>query len=322
MIRSKLSAIAFLVVIASMSSSPASAAPINFDSFSVGSVNGQGGWTVQDSFGNSANLFDQAVVDLGGGNKVWRASNAITSGSYSNQPFSQLAPLVAGETGSSLWNDFGTNHTMPYSPPHFGANAASKYFYGAFDFKSATGAAQSGLSLTVSPSAKQSPVRMSWLNLADNGTSLQLSFYDVVNDVFMSSSPIISGLAYDEWHKVEMYIEFVDGPENDIVSIFVNNALVHTGTTWESYYYSHGEGVATPRLQAVDSLLFRTVGTAVPANSGGGFYFDNVEVSNAALNGAAEVPEPASLALWGLVSAAGAVYGYRRRRLAKPASEA
>jgi hypothetical protein len=35
-----------------------------------------------------------------------------------------------------------------------------------------------------------------------------------------------------------------------------------------------------------------------------------------------QVPEPASLALWGLVSAAGAAYGYRRRRLAKPASEA
>jgi hypothetical protein len=40
----------------------------------------------------------------------------------------------------------------------------------------------------------------------------------------------------------------------------------------------------------------------------------NFEVEQA--NGA-EVPEPASLALWGLVSAAGAAWGYRRRRLVK-----
>lgn len=288
---------------------------INFDGFSVGTVNGQGGWTVQDSFGNSANSFDQGVVSLGGGNNVWRMSNAITNGSYSNQPFSHLAPMVAGETGSSLWNNFGPNHTMPFSPPQFGANATSQFFYGAFDFTSATGAAQPGLSLTVSPSAKQSSVRMSWLNLSDNGTSLQLSFFDVVNNAFISTSPIVTGLAYDQWHKVEMYIEFVDGPENDIVSIFVNGNLVHTGTTWESYYFSNGEGIPTPRLQAVDSLLFRAAGTAAPGTSGAGFYFDNVEVSNAALNNA-EVPEPASLALWGLVSAAGAAWGYRRRKAA------
>jgi hypothetical protein len=50
---------------------------------------------------------------------------------------------------------------------------------------------------------------------------------------------------------------------------------------------------------------------------------DGYIVGNAGVTAAgAEVPEPASLALWGLVSAAGAAYGYRRRRLVKPASEA
>ncbi len=56
-------------------------------------------------------------------------------------------------------------------------------------------------------------------------------------------------------------------------------------------------------------------------NQFGPLAFDNslLELTPAS---AAEVPEPASLALWGLVSAAGAAFGYRRRRLAKSAGDA
>lgn len=50
---------------------------------------------------------------------------------------------------------------------------------------------------------------------------------------------------------------------------------------------------------------------------------DGYIVGNASISpAAAPVPEPASLALWGLMSAAGTAYGYRRRRGAKSASHA
>ena len=84
------------------------ASVIDFEGFTPGTVNGQSGWTVEDSFGNSTTAFDQEVVDDGSGNMVWRLSNAVTTGGFSDQPFSQTAAQVAGETGSALWNDYGT----------------------------------------------------------------------------------------------------------------------------------------------------------------------------------------------------------------------
>lgn len=274
----------------------------DFESFTLNqSINGQGQWTVEDSFGNSAELFDEAIIDDGTGNKVWQFSNEIRSTSYSNQPFSSKPALVAGETGAQLYNDYGVDHTMPNNPPLPSAVAGSNFFYGAWDFKSATGAAQPDLSLTVSPGGTQSTLRMSYLNMVDSGAGFDLVFYDTIGSTFNGPTTVASGLSYTDWHKVEMFIEFVDGigpgaagseAGNDIVKILVDGNLVHTGTTWESYYYNNADGGPAVLPRAVDSLLFRQAGTANVANAGAGFYIDNVETSN--------VPEPASLALLGL----------------------
>jgi hypothetical protein len=271
-----------------------------FETFNVGvSINGQSGWTVEDQWGHDfvesgklANL-DESIVDDGTGNKVWRISNAHAYSEYSSQPFSPTADLVAGETGSSLWNDRGPDHTQPYNPPHFGANAATNQFSIAFRFRSATGAAQPGLAISLSPSAKQSTVRMSYLNIADNGTTgFDLLFYDTSNgDQDWNPTTVASGLSYSDWHTVRIEVAFVDGVDssggqidgNDVLKIYVDGSLVHTGTTWESYYYAEGEGVAEPRLQAVDSLLFRVAGTAASATLGQGFYFDDVEINSPAV---------------------------------------
>ena len=307
----KWSMIALVSVIAAIllaaGAAQALAGVTDFEGFTTGvSVNGQGGWTVEDQWGYDMyeggwgpNL-DEQIVNDGPGNKVWRISNAYAYNAYSSQPFSPTAPLVAGETGSSLWNDYGPDHTHPYSPPHPGATAETAWLYGAFDFRSATGGAQSGLTLTVSPSAKQSTVRMSYLKLSDPGSGgFDVIFYEtgpVSNPWAPNTVTVASGLAYDEWHTVEMLIQLMDGLQtvggeqygNDVVKVYVDGNLVHTGSTWESYYAGTPEG---PRLQAVDSMLFR-VAAAQDNTLGNGFYFDNVEVSN--------VPEPATMVLLAL----------------------
>ena len=286
-------------------SSVAQGSVIDFEGFTAGaSVNGQGGWTVEDSFGHDpveagkSDYFDEEIVDLGG-NKVWRVSNAVAYSEYSFQPFTPTTDLIAGETGSHPYNDYGSNHTSPYSPPHEGGTAQSPYFYAAFDITSATGAAQDGLSITLSPSAKQSTVRMGWLNISDSGSGLDVLWYGTGATDDPWSPPYITvatGLSYTGTHHIEMMITFNDGINgdltgNDVVALSVNGSPAGTGTTWETYYYGTGEGVSEPRLQAVDSLLFR-MSSAEASVSGGGIYFDNVEVSN--------VPEPATMALLGL----------------------
>jgi parallel beta-helix repeat protein len=71
----------------------------------------------------------------------------------------------------------------------------------------------------------------------------------------------------------------VDGPANDVVQIFVDGVLKHTGTSWEDYFRDE-EGNPT---HTVDSILFRTGGSAAPATSGKGFLIDNLTLFSGAV---------------------------------------
>lgn len=280
----------------------------DFESFNAGaSINGQGDWTVEDSFGNSGELFDEAIVDLGG-NKAWRISNAYTASGYSNQPFSLSSPQIAGEIGAELFNDYGNDHTMPNNPPLSSGTATTRHFHASWDFKSVTGAAQDNISLAVSAGAKQSPLRMTYLAINDTGSGFDLLFYDTTQNGF-NGTTVATGLSYTDWHNIEMQVQFNagEGPlnsGNDLVTISVNGSEVHSGGTWESYFAAVVDGgIPTSAERAVDSLLFRQSGTATPGNVGNGLYIDNVEVTN--------IPEPTSLALLGL---GGLIMARRRRK--------
>jgi len=286
----------------------------------AGTVDGQNGWTTRDAFTSATTVgrWDQQVKqvsDANGTRNVFRMSNAITSSTYSSQVFSATSGQVAGEANAALWNDRGTNGSAPFSPPQYGAYAATDTFYSKVSFRSATGAAQSGLALTLSASAKQSTVRMSWLQLQDTGSGFNLNVYDLLgNGAFpAAATTIASGLSYSDLHTIETGITFVDGVStvggqiysNDVLKIWLNGSLIHTGSTWESYYYNFERITAgTPRLQAVDSMLFRVAGTAATGTSGNGFYFEDFAIGNTI------VPAPGAIALLG---AAGLV-GSRRRR--------
>ena len=324
---------AMIIVTAAGAAVSASASAGYFDNFSTtwlpsgaqagtlaGTVDGQNGWTTRDAFTSATTVgkWDQQVKQVNDANvnrKVFRMSNAITSSTYSSQVFSAVSGQVAGETGSALWNNRGTNGSAPLSPAQYGAYAATDTFYSKVAFRSATGAAQAGLALTLSASAKQSTVRMSWLQLQDTGSGFNLNVYDLLGNGTFPSAPttIASGLSYSDLHTIEMGITFVDGVStvggqiygNDVLKIWLNGSLIHTGSTWESYYYLNERITAgTPRLQAVDSMLFRVSGTAATGTSGNGFYFEDFAIGNTI------VPAPGALALLGVAGLAGS----RRRR--------
>ena len=324
---------AMIIVTAAGAAVSASASAGYFDNFSTtwlpsgaqagtlaGTVDGQNGWTTRDAFTSATTVgrWDQQVKDVNdanGSRRVFRMSNAITSSTYSSQVFSATSGQVAGETNAALWNNRGTNGSAPLSPAQAGAYAASDTFYSKVAFRSATGAAQSGLALTLSASAKQSTVRMSWLQLQDTGSGFNLNVYDLLGNGTFPSAPttIASGLSYSDLHTIEMGITFVDGVStvggqiygNDVLKIWLNGSLIHTGSTWESYYYNYERITAgTPRLQAVDSMLFRVSGTAATGTSGNGFYFEDFAIGNTI------VPAPGALALLGVAG----LVGSRRRR--------
>ena len=132
--------------------------PIDFESptYSAvpGSINNQDGW-------KATGTFDQAVVlntlNLNApdafGDQSWRVSNAVTSGSFADHPFSKPLTDEAGEsTAENGGQSSGTRQ------PCFKAE---------FTVASNNGAAQNGLQITVSPD-RGDGARMSYLQLAHN----------------------------------------------------------------------------------------------------------------------------------------------------------
>src|SRR6266404_7915758 len=79
-------------------------------------------------------------------------------------------------------------------------------------------------------------------------------------------------------------MDFVDGPRNDVVKVYVDGTLRQTGGSWEDYYRwctesGGGTGTTTAdQSRTVDSMIFQArsgSGTA-PGTRGYGFLIDNL----------------------------------------------
>ena len=224
---------------------------------------------------------DEEIVDLGADGKVWRLSQGTSMGSLGSAPQApnngNVTPLTAGELNPAgahvVHNDAGC-----------GAPTTAN-FYGEVDFKSVTGAP---VAMSLSVVASSGDQRHGYVQILDDGvgSGLDIGFYDTVGTAF-NYTILDLNLSYTDWHKIGIEILFVDNLAsgvlgdanavgNDIVNIYVDGTLVHTGTSWESYYASLADD--TRRIQSVDRLMFS--GAVIPAQLNGGLYFDNVLVTD------------------------------------------
>jgi hypothetical protein len=236
--------------------------------YSIGNINGQDGWS-------KTGPFDAAVVNntygiSSFGSQSLRISNGVTSGSFGDQTFSKPVANEAGESDALNGGQSGGTRQ-----PHFEAQ---------FDIASTSSSQQTGLALSVSPD-RGDGARMSYLRFEDQADGIHVFFDDVTNP-----GHVTNGESFNETdiatisrsaHTIKFSIDFKDGPDNDVVKISIDGVVKATGTTWEDYYRYDTEsnpGLAQDNSRTVDSLLFRTAGTAVPANQGNGFLFDNVSL--------------------------------------------
>ena len=234
--------------------------PVDFESpaFSLGNIDGQNGWSKTGPFDSEV---DDSVGTSGFGDQSLRISNAVTSGSFGDQTFAPELSAGAGESGV----------------------ATESHFEAEFDISSTMMAEQPGLALSVSPDDGNGS-RMSYLGFSDEAGGIRVTFYDVTNP-----GPNPSGSSFNptdlgtldrsEPHTIKFVMDFVDGPGNDVVEIYIDGSLVHTGTSWEDYYRFDPEQSGNGnQLFPVDTLLIRAAGTAAPSTSGNGYLFDNVEL--------------------------------------------
>lgn len=241
---------------------PCSLDDTTFDTFALGSVNGQNGW-------GSTGPYDQEIVNNNYGYsefgcKTLRISNATTSGSFGDQTFSYSVINEAGE--STAGNDGMSGGTR------------QNYFEAEWDFASAAPSSeQTGLSITASAD-RGDGARMSWIQMTDTATGLGVNFYDFSGGDFVLTN-IASNLDRTQTHSIKTTMHLLEGPANDVVKVYVDGILVHTGTSWEDYFRDV-EGNPT---RTVDSLLFRASGVAVPANYDKGFLIDNVAISTSTI---------------------------------------
>ena len=183
--------------------------------------------------------------------------------------------------------------------------ATYRRFFACFDFKSATGIAQNGLSVTVSAD-NGSGGRQSFFDLEDNGSGIDITTYDYGAGAFAGPVTIASGLSYADWINIGVEVLFNDGPGNDVVNYYLGGSLIYTSTSWEDYYTDY-QAAQHPLGVPVQALLFRVSDpVGVASVSGGGFYIDNVKTE------VTDIPEPTTIAL---IGAGAAALARRKKRI-------
>lgn len=266
---------AAMLAVALPASALADSLAITFEppDYATGAINGQDGWSSLGAAGSGCAVYDHAVASntygyTAFGAQSLRISNAVTSGCFGDQTFSKS---LVDEAGESTAENGGLSGGTRYA--HFEAQ---------WDFASTEpGAEQPDLSVVASPD-RGDGARMSWVQMKDAASGLEINFYDYAVGNTVDTGPcgcapfrytnVVSGLDRSVPHTIKITMDFLDGPANDIVRVYVDGALRHTGTSWEDYFRNE-EGNPT---RTVDSLLFRTGGTPAPGTAGKGFVIDNL----------------------------------------------
>jgi len=245
---------------------------VDFESYALGSINGQDGWTSLGSDGSGCAIYDHAVDTsfgvVGFGTKSLRISNAITSGCFGDQTFAKPLSDSVGETVSTAGS--------------YSAGTKQTHFETQFDVASTMpNTQQPGLLVSVSPDRGDGS-RMSYVGFSDVTGGINIIFYDVTGTTSPVNFDMTDLGTFDRSvkHTVKLTMDVVEGESNDVVKVWVDGVLKYTGTSWENYYRYDTEASAEQTPRIIKSVIFRTGGTAAPGTMDKGFIFDNFSASS------------------------------------------
>lgn len=242
----------------------------NFETptFALGNINGQDGWLKTGGFDVEvvSNTFSIPSFGL----QSLRTSDGVTSGSFGDQTFAKPLIDAVGEVAST--------------DGAFNRGTLQSHFETQFDFASTMLTEQVGMHVSFSPDRGDGS-RMSYLRFDDKPVGVEVYFDDVTNPGPLGTTSsfneiLVGTLSRSTPHTIKLTMDMVDGPANDIVKVYLDGILVHTGTSWEDYYRFDPEAVAEQSPRIVKTVLFRESGPANVVNSGKGFLFDNMSITS------------------------------------------
>jgi hypothetical protein len=235
-----------------------------FGNFDTGPIaDGENGWKY-------AGTSDQTIVDLGGSNgKVLRMSSDPSTGAFGG-PYSPALTAAAGE-------------------PQTSANFSGQVIR--FDFKA------------VDPSGDNSRIEVDFGNVNGTdrnnfmviesvaGSGIRIAVNEpttTLNTWANNSFTAFTGnrtLATDgdpaQWHHIELRLAYADGPDNDLIDIYLDGQYIGTSTTFESFRdWAGGLHADNAEANQTSRVFFRNSASGAPNDGPGGqnegFYFDNV----------------------------------------------
>ena len=92
---------------------------------------------------------------------------------------------------------------------------------------------------------------------------------------------IVDHLSTTEFHQIELRLTYVDGPNNDLIEIFVDGAKVGETSTFENYHDTFGAHDSQAELNQTNRIFFSAGANGSPQDGAGvgqnqGFYFDDI----------------------------------------------
>lgn len=208
-----------------------------------------------------------------------------------------VTPGIFGTQAMRISNGFAdggfTGQLTSDTVAQAGEAAALSHFEAEFTIQPTKATLQTDLKISISPQSGGG-ARMSYLRFEDQASGIHVYFDDVTgtSDPANFNETDIVTLNRTSPHSVRFVMDFVAGPSNDVVKIYIDGMLEITGTSWENYYrYDDESNAGIPpanwTTRPVDSLMFRAGGAAALSNAGEGFLIDDVTLQSGSVSVAA-----------------------------------
>lgn len=238
-----------------------------FDNMAVGPItDGENGWTV---IGNSPR--DQAVVDLGGGNHAFQMSSDPSIPDFAG-PYSPQLSVAAGEpdTGAAYSGQLIKFDLKAVDPTPDGSRLE-------IDFGNAAGTDRNNFMVIESFAGG---IRIAVSEPTADGSDFTGDETDPPPNDYRQ---LIAGVDPTVSHTIEMRLDYVDGPDNDVIDIYLDGKLIGTTTTFENYHdaLNPGQHIANAQANLTDRVFFRPSANGAPQDGAGGsvdqgFLIDNL----------------------------------------------